>query len=169
MKKETKALATDLEKLTHDHPENHLFQAFLGSTYTLRSRDAFPGPSKYTFLRDGIMSLDAAVTADSGNPAVRLIRALNYYNLPSIFGRRGIAFDDFHQLLRWVDGDDKCEYQFNKDTAQLVYYYAGMCLVQESSNKDARLALERGWKIDPASPLATKIHTELEKIGDNVL
>ena len=165
--KETKALATDLEKLTHDHPENHLFQAFLGSTYTLRSRDAFPGPSKYTFLKDGIESLDAAVTADAANPGVRLIRALNYYNLPSIFGRRSIAHDDFRQLLRWVNGVDKCDYQFNKDTAQLIYYYAGLCLLQESASQDAREALTRGWKIDPASPLAVKIHTELEKMADD--
>jgi hypothetical protein len=163
--KETKALTTDLEKLTHEHPDNHLLQAFLGSIYTLRSRDAFPGPSKFNFLKDGILTMDSAVSADTTNPAVRLIRALDYYNLPAIFGRRTLAHDDFHQLLRWVDGEDKCDYQFNTETAQLIYYYAALCQIQESSNQTARVTLVRGWKLDPASPLAAKIHDELTKIG----
>jgi hypothetical protein len=163
--KETKALTDDLEKMTKDHPDNHLLQAFLGSVYTLRSRDAFPGPSKFTFLKDGITTLDAAVAADFTNPAIHLVRGLNYYNLPSIFGRRTIARDDFKQLLRWVQGDDHCDYRFNTDTAQLIYYYAGLCLVQESSNHDAREAFSRGLKLDPASSWGAKLQTELTKLG----
>ncbi len=161
---ETKSLTTDLEKLTKDHPDNHVLQAFLGSTYTLKSRDAFPGPSKYTYLKNGLQTIEAAVTADGSNPGVRLVRAIDYLNLPAIFGRRATARDDFKQLLRWVKGEDKCDYQFQTTTAQTIYYYAGVCLVQESSDKEAKSVLEEGWKLDPSSTMADKIHSEIAKL-----
>ncbi len=42
---ETKALTADLEKWTKEQPNNHLLQAYLGSVYTLDSRDAGPAPA----------------------------------------------------------------------------------------------------------------------------
>ncbi len=74
--KETKALTTDLEKLTQDQPTNFLLQAYLGSVYTLDSRDAWPGPGKLTYLKKGGQWLDGAVNSDPENPAVRFIRAM---------------------------------------------------------------------------------------------
>src|SRR5471032_3308405 len=69
--KETKALTADLEKWTKEQPTNYLLQAYLGSVYTLDSRDAWPGPGKLTYLRNGGKFMDGAVAADPNNPAVR--------------------------------------------------------------------------------------------------
>ena len=103
--KETKALTADLEKWTKEQPTNYLLQAYLGSVYTLDSRDAWPGPGKLTYLKNGGKVLDAAVAAAPDNPAVRFVRAIDYYELPSIFGKRQTARDDFQILLKQIDGD----------------------------------------------------------------
>ena len=101
--KEARSLTTDLEKWFIEQPQNHLLQAYLGSVYTLDSRDAWPGPGKLTYLRNGGKFLDAAVAADPLNPAVRFVRAIDYFELPAIFGKRQVARDDFATLVKQVD------------------------------------------------------------------
>jgi hypothetical protein len=161
---ETKKLAADLEKWTAQQPQNHLLQAYLGSVYTLCSRDAWPGPGKLTYLRNGGRLLDAAVLADPGNPAVRFVRAIDYFELPAIFGKRQVARDDFQILLKQVDGEIKSPYALNTDTIQAVYYYAGLSLKQQWLDPQAKDVWERGWSLAPASPLGVKIQDELAKL-----
>jgi hypothetical protein len=161
---ETKALTTDLEKWTKEQPTNYLLLAYLGSVYTLDSRDAWPGPGKLTYLRNGGKLLDAAVTAAPDNPAVRFVRAIDYFELPSIFGKRQTARDDFRILLKQVDGESPTTYALDIETQQAIYYFAGLSLQQMAQPEDARRVWIKGFALDPKSPLATKIGTELEKV-----
>ena len=126
--KETKSLTADLEKWTKDQPNNHLLQAYLGSVYTLDSRDAWPGPGKLAYLRNGGRLLDAAVAAAPDNPAVRFVRAIDYFELPAIFGKRQTARDDFVILLRMVEGQEKTPFLLSVETQQAIYYFAGQSL-----------------------------------------
>ena len=160
----TKKLAADLEKWTAQQPDNHLLQAYLGSVYTLCSRDAWPGPGKLTYLRNGGRLLDAAVLADPLNPAVRFIRAIDYYELPAIFGKRQVARDDFRILLAEVNGETKSPYALNTETTQAIYYYAGLSLKQQWLPARAADSWRRGLALDPASPLGVKIQGELAKV-----
>jgi hypothetical protein len=162
---ETKKLTTDLEKWTREQPDNHLLQAYLGSTYTIDSRDAWPGPGKLTYLRDGGRLLDAAVLADPLNPAVRFVRAIDYFELPAIFGKRQTAREDFEILLRQIDGKAHALYALDADTIQAICYYAGQALRQEGKKPQARDAWQRGFQVDPASELGVKIGAELAKSG----
>jgi tetratricopeptide (TPR) repeat protein len=162
--KETKSLTTDLEKLTKEQPDNHLLQAYLGSVYTLDSRDAWPGPGKLTYLKNGGKELDAAVAADPDNPAVRFIRAIDYYELPTFFGKRPTARDDFQILVKQVEGVVQTPFELNVDTQQAIYYYAGLCYKQLSQLPDAKDAWERGLKLNPTSPLGVKIAAELKNL-----
>jgi hypothetical protein len=159
--KETKALTADLEKWTKEQPANHLLQAYLGSAYTLESRDAWPGPGKLTYLRNGGRELDAAVAADPGNPAVRFVRAIDYYELPWFLGKRQTARDDFQFLLKQIDGEMKSAYVLNLATQQAIYYYAGLSFRQMAQPEDAKKAWQRGRALDPGSELAAKMGTEL--------
>jgi hypothetical protein len=158
---ETKKLTADLEKWTKEQPQNHLLQAYLGSVYTLDSRDAWPGPGKLTYLRNGGQLLDAAVSADPANPAVRFVRAIDYFELPAIFGKRQIARDDFELLVKQVDGEVKTPYVLNTETAQAIYYYAGLSLRQERQLAQAKTVWQQGLKLDPSSTLGQKIRAEL--------
>jgi len=164
-KKETKALTADLEKWTQEQPTNHLLQAYLGSVYTLDSRDAWPGPGKLTYLRNGGKLLDAAVAAAPDNPAVRFVRAIDYFELPFFFGKGATAHDDFQILVRQVDGEIKTPYTLNPETRQGIYYYAGLSFKKYSQLPQAKDAWERGLKLAPNSPLAPKIKAELQKLN----
>jgi hypothetical protein len=163
--RETKALTVDLEKLTKEQPDNHLLQAYLGSVYTLDSRDAWPGPGKLTYLRNGGALLDAAVAAAPDNPAVRLVRAIDYFELPAIFGKRQTARLDFELLVKQIEGVEKMPYSLDVPTRQAIYYYAGKSYDQLSDDAQAKAVWDRGLKLDPASDLAGKIKVELAKMN----
>ena len=162
--KETKALTADLEKWTKEQPTNYLLEAYLGSVYTLDSRDAWIGPGKLDFLRKGGKCLDAAVAAAPDNPAVRLIRAIDYYQLPFFFGKGKAANDDFHYLVKQLNGEIKMPYALEPETRQGMYYYAGLSFKHSSEVPQAKDAWERGLKLAPNSTMAPKIETELEKL-----
>jgi len=162
--KETKALTTDLEKLTKEQPTNYLLLAYLGSVYTLDSRDAWPGPGKLDFLKKGGKALDDAVAAAPDNPAVRFIRAIDYYELPTFFGKRQTARDDFAILVKQVEGVTPTPFVLNVETQQAIYYYAGLCYMQLSQPKDAKDAWQRGLKLNPTSALGVKIAAELKNV-----
>jgi hypothetical protein len=159
---ETKALTVDLEKWTKEQPNNHLLQAYLGSAYTLCSRDAWIGPGKLTYLKNGGKEMDAAVTADPNNPAVRFVRAIDYFELPAIFGKRQTARDDFQILVKQVEGEIKTPYTLNVETQQAIYYYAGLSFDQLSQPQQAKEAWSRGLKLNPTSPLGVKIQAKLK-------
>jgi len=163
-KQETRALTADLEKWTKAQPDNHLLQAYLGSVYTLDSRDAWPGPGKLKFLRDGGRELDAAVAAAPDNPAVRFVRAIDYYELPWFFGKGATARDDFQTLLKQVDGGTKSAYVLNVETQQAIYYYAGLSFKQMGQPVEARKAWRHGQVLEPNSEMAAKMGTELGKL-----
>jgi hypothetical protein len=162
--KETKALTADLEKWVEDQPTNFLLQAYLGSVYTLDSRDSWPGPGKLTYLRKGGQWLDGAVNSAPDNPAVRFIRAIDYYSLPFFFGKGKTARDDFQVLLKQIDGEVKTPYVLDVKTQQAIYYYAGLSFKQLSQIPQAKDTWEKGIKLDPKSPLATKMNDELNKV-----
>ncbi|MDQ2918757.1 MAG: hypothetical protein M3R10_02625 [Verrucomicrobiota bacterium] len=86
------ALATD--------SRNQLARVYLGSSYTLRSRDLGFGPSKLRTLRQGITLMDQAVAAAPDDPKVRLARALTDSALPAIFGRGSSSKRDFQLLAQ---------------------------------------------------------------------
>ena len=163
-KKETRTLTADLERWTQDEPQNYLLLAYLGSAYTLDSRDAWPGPGKLAYLRKGGTALDAAVAADPANPAVRFVRALDFYELPAIFGKHRAANDDFHILTQQLEGARPMPYTLNIDTAQAIYYYAGLSDVQFDQQPLARDAWRRGIALAPQSKLGQKMQAALKKL-----
>jgi hypothetical protein len=162
--KETKKLTADLEKWTQEQPTNYLLQAYLGSVYTLDSRDAWIGPGKLTFLKKGGQNLDGAVASDPNNPAVRFVRAIDYFELPAIFGKRQTARDDFQMLVKQVEGTIKTPYVLNLETQQAIYYYAGLSYQQLSQPDQAKDVWQRGLKLDAKSALGVKIKAALKDL-----
>jgi tetratricopeptide (TPR) repeat protein len=162
-KKVVQDLIADLEKQTKVEPVNQLLVAYLGSAYTLRSRDLFPGPSKLKFLKLGLQTMDQAVEAAPNNVAVRFIRAINNYQLPSFIGRRDNARSDFQALLQAIEKPE-VKADLNHDTLQAIYYYAGLTYVQLQDSTTARVAWSDGLKISPASALGLKMKKELARL-----
>ncbi len=162
-KKEVKALVSDLEKLTAEHPQNSLLLAYLGSGYTLQSRDAFPGPGKLNLLKKGGKTLDQAVDQDPHNIATRFIRAVNYYELPRIFNKRYVSREDFQMIVTQMEAPG-CPQQFSDETRQAIYYYAGLSSQQLKQPEQAKIFWENGLKLSAYSKLGQKIQAELKKL-----
>ena len=162
-KQATLDLITHLEKATAEHPDNHLLRCYLGSAYTLRSRDIGFGPTALKFLKEGLKMMDAAVTAAPDNPSVRFIRGINNYMLPAFVNRRDNARTDFKWL---VDHIDKEATGFNAETRQAIYYYAGLAFKQTKDYTLAREAWTKGRTVVQNGPLTEKIDAELAKLKD---
>jgi hypothetical protein len=87
-----------LETVLKTQPNNQLARVYLGSAFTLRSRDLGFGPKKLESLKRGLAMMDEAVAAAPEEPKVRLARALTTSALPVIFGRRASSRKDFALL-----------------------------------------------------------------------
>lgn len=157
----TRALVTKLETLTQLEPQNHLLLAYLGSAYTLASRDAFPGPKKLEYLKTGLKTMDKAVEANPRDIAPRFIRAVNNFQLPAFVNRRDNARADFEVLLTQIHEPGVV---VDPLTRQAIHYFAGMAFKQLNRKDEARLAWQKGWDLDHHSELATKIAAELKKL-----
>lgn len=158
-----KTLVADLEKWTQEQPNNYLLLAYLGSAYTLRSRDCFPGPSKFHYLKQGLQTMDKAVDSDPTNVGVRFVRAINNISLPAFIGRRDNARQDFKVLLTQISDPAKAP-KLKTDTAQAIYYYAGLSYKQLNNPGEAKKAWQQGLALAPTSPLGIKMQAELAKV-----
>ncbi len=81
-------------------PQNQLARVYLGSAYTLRSRDLGLGPRKLQALRHGVALMDEAVAAAPNEYKIRLVRALTTNSLPAFLGYREESRKDFEWLAK---------------------------------------------------------------------
>jgi hypothetical protein len=101
-----------LEALLEQQPTNQLARVYLGSAYTLRSRDLGLGPKKLRALKRGLAFMDEAVAAAPNEPKVRLARTLTTSALPAFFGRRTESREDFELLAKEAE---RAPERFNQD------------------------------------------------------
>jgi hypothetical protein len=157
----TDLLIATLESLIKNEPENQLYHVYLGSAFTLKSRDVFPGPSKLRYLKDGLKGMDAAVKKDPRNPSVRFIRAVNNYHLPAFINRKDNARKDFETLLKQIESDSQ---QLDARTIQAIYYFAGLAFEQTKRDQQARETWMKGLALQADAGLNEKIQQELSDL-----
>lgn len=160
-KASTLQLITRLEALTAAHPENQLYKVYLGSAYTLRSRDIGFGPSALTFLKKGLKTMDEAVEAAPEKATVRFIRAINNFNLPVFVNRRDNARADFEILVKKMKGNPE---NLSPVTQQAIYYFAGVAFLQLRRKEEAKKCLTQGADLNADPGLSAKIAKEMKKL-----
>jgi len=111
-----------LESALQEEPGNQLARVYLGSAYTLRSRDMGFGPTKLRVLKQGAAVMNEAVAAAPDNPKVRLARALTTSALPGILGYAAESRKDFEQLAEIAQ---RAPEKFGRGDLQIVFYNAG--------------------------------------------
>lgn len=147
-----------LEDVLQIEPANQLARVYLGSAYTLRSRDLGFGPKKLQALQHGLALMDEAVTAAPAAAKVRLARALTTLALPSIFGRAGSTRKDFEQLAASARTQPA---QFEEGDLQIIYYNAGLAAKAAGDRTRAVVLFKEGAR-HPANPdLARKLQAAL--------
>lgn len=161
-KEATQKLVSQLETLTAQNPNNKLLLCYLGSAYTLASRDAFVGPNKLKLLKKGVQTMDEAVNAAPRDSSVRMVRAINNLMLPAFVGRRDEARADFQLLLTTIEKDPQIQH-LNQRTRQAIYYFAGLSFRQLKEADRAQATWAKGLEIDKESDLAKKIMLEMGK------
>ncbi len=147
-----------LEAVLRSDPGNQLARVYLGSAYTLRSRDLGFGPKKLQALKQGLAIMDEAVANAPDDPKVRLARALTTSALPSLFGRASSSRKDFLLLAKMAGRSPQ---KFEDGDLQIVYYNAGLAAKTAGDKSKASELWSAGLQhsVDPA--LAQKLEKEL--------
>lgn len=147
-----------LEKVLQLQPQNQLARVYLGSAYTLRSRDLGYGPRKLQTLRQGLAVMDEAVATAPENPKVRLARALTTSALPPIFGRGSTTRKDF---LLLADAARRSPDNLEAGDLQVIYYEAGRAANAAGDRTRARELWQQGLQHPADAVLTQKLHTAL--------
>lgn len=150
-----------LEAVLKREPANQVARVYLGSAYTLRSRDLGFGPKKLSTLKRGLAVMDDAVSEAPDDPKVRLTRALTAAALPSVFGQRATARKDLDWLTHQAETEPS---KLDRGDLQIIYYHAGL-LAKEREDPVRAIALwQKGLEhpIDPA--LTARLNEELAKV-----
>lgn len=141
-----------LEKALAAQPNDQLARVYLGSTYTLRSRDLPLGPAKLSVLRKGIAFMDEAAAAAPGNASVQLNRAVTNEALPAFLGRRKIAREQLDRLVLQVENDPAA---LTPADRQLLYLNAGEAAQRAGDASRAHALWQRGAALQ-ADPRLTQ-------------
>lgn len=150
-----------LEAVLQTDPRNQLARVYLGSTYTLRSRDLGFGPQKLQTLRRGIAVMDEAVAAAPDDARVRLARALTTSSLPFFVGRAESARRDFAALAEIAE---RSPADFSAGDLQIIFYNAALASMKASDKSRAAALLERAQQ-HPADPaLAAEVTSAHAKL-----
>ena len=147
-----------LEQAVKSQPNDQLARVYLGSAYTLRSRDMGFGPKKLKVLKQGVAVMDEAVTAAPSDPKIRLARALTTSALPGILGYGASTRKDFEELALLAD---RAPEKFEPGDLQIVFYQAGLA-AEKSGQKERAIARWRQALRHPVDPeLTAKIKADL--------
>ena len=149
-----------LEEALRTEPKNEVARVYLGSAYTLRSRDLGFGPKKLQALREGLRVMDEAVANAPNDPKVRLGRALTTQALPGLFGRAAESRSDFLKLAEMAK---TAPGKFSAADLQIVYYNAGLAAKANGDTTRAQDLWREALRHGSDDNIRQKIETELAK------
>ena len=149
-----------LEAVLRTESSNQLARVYLGSAYTLQSRDLGFGPKKLQVLRKGVAVMDEAVAAAPGDPKVRLARALTTSALPAILGYRAASRKDFDALAEMARRTPE---KFERGDLQIVYYNAGLSAKEAGDMPRAVGLWEQALQHSADRALTEKVKAELAR------
>jgi tetratricopeptide (TPR) repeat protein len=150
-----------LEKRLAEMPNDQLARVYLGSAFTLRSRDLGLGKAKLDTLRKGLALMDEAVAAAPGNADVALTRAVTNEALPIFLGRRKVARAQLNELLALVEKDPA---KLRPADRQLLYLNAGEAARHTGDKERARDLWQRGLTIRADAKLNAELREALARL-----
>ena len=143
-------------------PADQLARVYLGSAWTLRSRDLPIGPDKLSALRRGISLMDEAAAAAPDNAHVLLLRAVTNEALPVFLGQRRAARAQLDELLARLE---KGSAKLKPADQQLLYLNAGEAAKRAGDKERARELWRRGAALKADAKLTQEITAALVDKG----
>ncbi len=156
------ACIVGLETRLAAQPGDQLARVYLGSAYTLRSRD-LPvfGLAKLRALRHGMALMDEAAQAAPNEARVALLRAVTYEAFPAILGRREVAREALERLVAAVEKEPG---KLPPRDRQLLYLNAGEAAQRAGDAARARVLWRRGALLSSDPKLAREIAAALRQL-----
>ncbi|HOW65630.1 MAG TPA: hypothetical protein P5186_10400 [Candidatus Paceibacterota bacterium] len=141
------------------NPSNSLARVMLGSTLTMRGRDAFWPTAKLRHAREGLREMDTAVAQDPQNPRVRFERAVNNVHMPKLMQREEIVKSDLEWLWSLANSESS---SLTPSLRQNVALYYGVFLKKSHRSEEAERIWRRGLEWAPSSEVGHKIRKNLK-------
>ncbi len=149
------------EQVLTTSPDNQLARVYLGSAYTLRSRDLGFGQAKLDALRKGIALMDAAAAAAPENASVQLTRAVTNQALPVFLGRSALARQQLNELVAQVEKNPE---RLKPADRQFLYLKAGEAAEHARDTERALHLWQRGLTINADAKLTAEIKSALAQL-----
>ncbi len=140
-------------------------RAFLGSIEILKARDVAAGEifkgmihlfTRFGSVQRGTEQLDREVREHPDDLDVRIVRAITYLELPSVFGKFRDGFQDMKTILQWLkEGKAKVpdEEELFRDRTS-IYYYAGRYFLKMGQADQAKEMFRKSSESSRRSPFA---------------
>lgn len=144
------------------NPSNALARVMLGSTLTMRGRDAFWPNVRMRHVREGLREMDSAVAQAPEDPRVRFERVVNNMHMPGFMGRSELVRGDFAWLWDCVQHRSAA---LRLDLCQNIALSYGQHLKKQGHKEEARKVWTRGLQMDPGSAIAREIQSCLNAIA----
>jgi hypothetical protein len=153
-----------LSQLMEVNPKNARALALLGSTFTMKGRDALWPPTRMKWVREGIKKMDAAAAMAPDDAWVRFTRAFNNFHMPKFMERESIVEADFDWL--WAQLESNPE-GIDGETRQNIAFCQGTLLKRKGQKADAQAVWQKGVAVDPHSSIAQKMQEQMKKNKGN--
>ena len=147
-----------LKKVLSLDSTNAFATGYYGSILSLKARDASMPWTKIKYAKQGFEQLDKSIQMNPEDLDVRLIRAMNSYQVPKIMKRLSLAFDDFNFIIKHKTFDS-----WTADHKAFVYLHFGKALEKDDQHVKAREFFELAIKAAPASKSAQEAKKALEQ------
>ncbi len=147
-----------LKKAVTLDPNNAYTMGYYGSILSLKARDATMPWTRIKYAKQGFEQLDKSIQMNPEDLNVRLIRAMNSYQVPKIMKRMPISLEDFNFIVshdnfkKWIP-----------DNRAFVYFHFGKALEKDDQHEQAREFFEMAIKEAPGSELAGEAKEALKK------
>lgn len=146
-----------LKKVLSLDTTNAYATGYYGSILSLKARDAKMPWTKIKYAKQGFEQLDKSIQMNPDDLDVRLIRAMNSYQVPKIMKRLPLSLEDFDFIIK-----HKTFESWTADHRAFVYLHFGKALEKDDQHEKAREFFELAIKEAPASKSAQEAKRMLE-------
>ena len=150
-------------------------QAFLGSIEMLKARDlerrGFIASlidlfKKESYIQTGIKKIERAASDHPENLDIRIVRAITFFELPSVFRKFQAGLEDIKTILNWIKEGKitvpKDETLF-RDTSS-IYYFAGRYFLKINQIPQAKEMFVKSSESSDQSPFSTASRKRLSHL-----
>lgn len=147
-----------LEMRLAEQPGDQRARVYLGSCWTLRSRDLPIGPGKLSAVRKGVALMDEAATAAPNDAKILLVRAVTNEALPRFLGRSSAARQQLDDLVNLME---KTPERLAAADRQLLYLNAGEAATRNGEKARAHDLWNRGLALSADPRLSAELQRAL--------